>query len=89
MMQKPGCVAQGGVKGKIRSWVAWDDIGVMLYNIKDNRWCGNIGRAHKSNGIFIIADLQESTVDSVFGLAQVMSFTGHMLCCSCARSAFV
>lgn len=50
--------AQGHIQGSIRSWFAWDDIGVMLYNIKDNRWCGNVGRAHKSNGIFIIADLQ-------------------------------
>lgn len=49
---------QGGVQGCIRSWVHWDDIGAMLYNIKDNRWCGNINRAHKSNGIYIIADLQ-------------------------------
>ena len=36
----------------------WDDIGVMLYNIKNNRWCNNIGRFHKSNGIYLIADLQ-------------------------------
>ncbi|DBB12653.1 hypothetical protein WJX82_001501 [Trebouxia sp. C0006] len=49
---------QGGVQGSIRSWVLWDDIGVFLYNIKDNRWCGNIGRAHKSNGIYLIVDLQ-------------------------------
>ena len=59
---KAGLFAQGGMQGRIRSWVAWDDIGVLLYNIRDNRWCGNIGRAHKSNGIFIIADLQEGTV---------------------------
>lgn len=49
---------QGGVQGSIRSWVCWDDIDAILYNIKDNRWCGNINRAHKSNGIYIIADLQ-------------------------------
>lgn len=49
---------QGGVQGSVRSWIIWDDIGVILYNIKDNRWCGNIERAHKSNGIYIIADLQ-------------------------------
>lgn len=49
---------QGGVQGSIRSWVVWDDIGVFLYNIKDNRWCGNIARAHKSNGIYLIVDLQ-------------------------------
>lgn len=33
----------------------------MLYNIMGNRWCGHIGRPHKSNGIFIIADLQAGT----------------------------
>lgn len=49
---------QGGVPGSIRSWVHWDDISVILYNIKDNRWCGNIDRAHKSNGIYVIADMQ-------------------------------
>ncbi len=52
------CILQGGVQGSIRSWVLWDDIAVFLYNIKDNRWCGNIGRAHKSNGIYLIVDLQ-------------------------------
>lgn len=49
---------QGGVQGSIRSWVLWADIGVILYNIKDNRWCGRIGRQHKSNGIYIIVDIQ-------------------------------
>lgn len=49
---------QGGVQGSIRSWVRWDDIGTILYNIKDNQWCGHINRAHRSNGIYIIADLQ-------------------------------
>jgi hypothetical protein len=31
---------------------------VVLYNIRGNRWCGNVLRAHKSNGIFFVADLQ-------------------------------
>ncbi|KAL3150700.1 hypothetical protein ABBQ32_000488 [Trebouxia sp. C0010 RCD-2024] len=52
------CCNQGGVQGSIRCWVHWDDIRVILYNIKDNRWCGNINRAHKSNGIYVIADMQ-------------------------------
>lgn len=46
-------VASGG---GIRSWMAIDD-GVILYNIKDNRYCGNIGRQHRSNGVFYVVDL--------------------------------
>ena len=42
--------AQGGVRGFIRSWVELADVGVLLFNIGGNRWCGNVGRAHKSNG---------------------------------------
>jgi hypothetical protein len=42
--------AQGGVRGFIRSWVELPDVGVLLYNIGGNRWCGNVERAHKSNG---------------------------------------
>ena len=45
--------------GTIRSWTVLDDSGsIFLYNIKGNRFCGNIGRQHKSNGIFFIVDVQ-------------------------------
>lgn len=53
-----GCHLQGREQGRIRSWVEWPEAGLLLLNIKDNRWCGNIGRAHKSNGIYYVVDLQ-------------------------------
>lgn len=49
---------QGGVQGQVRSWVDWPEAGLLLLNMRGNRWCGNIGRAHKSNGIFHVVDLQ-------------------------------
>ncbi|KAK9830391.1 hypothetical protein WJX72_011482 [[Myrmecia] bisecta] len=49
---------EGGTQGTIRSWMHWPELDVVLFNIKGNRWCGNVGRAHKSNGIFYIADLK-------------------------------
>lgn len=45
-------------RGGIRSWMTIDD-GVILYNIKDNRYCGNIGREHRSNGVFYVVDLHQ------------------------------
>jgi hypothetical protein len=42
----------------IRSWVLLDQGSVVLYNISGCRFCGNIGREHKSNGIFILVDLK-------------------------------
>lgn len=42
----------GGVHGEIRSWLVQAGSCCVVYNIKGNRWCGNVGRAHKSNGIF-------------------------------------
>lgn len=49
-----------GPRGLIRSWVALDtSCGIMLYNIKGSRYCGNIGRHHKSNGVFYVVDLQQ------------------------------
>lgn len=49
---------QGGVQGQVRSWVDWPEAGLLLLNMRGNRWCGNVGRAHKSNGIFYVVDLQ-------------------------------
>ena len=49
---------QGGMQGQVRSWVDWPEAGLLLLNMRGNRWCGNVGRAHKSNGIFYVVDLQ-------------------------------
>ena len=31
---------------------------MLLLSMAGNRWCANIGRPHKSNGIFYVIDLQ-------------------------------
>jgi len=49
---------QGGVQGRVRSWTVWPEAGLLLLNMRDNRWCANIGRFHASNGIFYVVDLQ-------------------------------
>lgn len=36
----------------------WPEAGLLLLNMKHNRWCGNIGRAHRSNGTFYVISLQ-------------------------------
>jgi hypothetical protein len=50
---------QGGAQGRVRTWtvLGTDNKKVIALNIKGNRWCENIGRAHKSNGIFYIGAL--------------------------------
>ena len=53
---------QGGVQGRVRSWVAAPpETGLLLLNMRDNRWCGNVGRAHRSNGTFYVVDLLGGT----------------------------
>jgi DNA-directed primase/polymerase protein len=48
----------GTARGKIQSWVLMEDCGLVLYTMSTgNRWCGNIGRQHKSNRVFYVVDL--------------------------------
>ncbi|MEW5300383.1 MAG: hypothetical protein WDW36_003318 [Sanguina aurantia] len=49
--------AQGGTRGHVRSWVHLAAAGVLMLNMRGNRWCGNIEAEHKSNGVFIVVDL--------------------------------
>jgi hypothetical protein len=67
---------QGGVQGQVRSWVDWPEAGLLLLNMRGNRWCGNVGRAHKSNGIFYVVDLQAcgDPTDAV-------ALPAYQLCC--------
>jgi DNA-directed primase/polymerase protein len=53
------CSARGGRPGSIRSWVVLDPGDTILYNIKGNRWCGNVEREHRSNGVFYVVDMQQ------------------------------
>jgi DNA-directed primase/polymerase protein len=43
----------------IRSWVSMDNESIIVYNLSGYRYCNNIGREHKSNGVFIVVDLHE------------------------------
>lgn len=43
----------------IRSWVSMDNGSIFVYNLSGYRYCNNIGREHKSNGVFIVVDLHE------------------------------
>ena len=40
---------RGGIQGRIRAWSM--EGGQLSYQMSDNRWCENIGRAHKSNNV--------------------------------------
>jgi hypothetical protein len=51
----------GGRQGRVRSWVYSRASAALLLNMRDNRWCGNVGRPHRSNGIFFWVDLAHGT----------------------------
>ncbi|XP_077999309.1 DNA-directed primase/polymerase protein-like [Glandiceps talaboti] len=44
-------INKGGIQGEIRKWTYFTQGGLIVYDILKNRWCGNIGRQHKSNNI--------------------------------------
>lgn len=46
------------MQGRVRSWVSLDGGSLLLFNMRDNRYCGNVARAHRSNGVFYVVDLQ-------------------------------
>eukprot|EP01116_Phalansterium_solitarium_P006383 TRINITY_DN1867_c0_g2_i1.p3 TRINITY_DN1867_c0_g2~~TRINITY_DN1867_c0_g2_i1.p3 ORF type:complete len:152 (+),score=67.97 TRINITY_DN1867_c0_g2_i1:501-956(+) len=52
-----GKINRGGVQGSLRSWVYFEQSKVLIYNISKNRYCENLGRAHKSNHVFYVVDL--------------------------------
>ena len=41
----------GGVEGLIRRWAYFQQGEMLIYDVIRNRWCHNIGRAHRSNNI--------------------------------------
>ena len=55
------CAGAGGVQGELAGWTLYTAMSGtsyrLQYNVIRNRWCGNVGRAHKSNGIILEADL--------------------------------
>ncbi|GAB4817437.1 hypothetical protein N2152v2_004483 [Parachlorella kessleri] len=50
---------EGGSAGSVRSWALLDGGSLLLFSMRGNRWCGNIGRQHRSNGVFYVVDLQQ------------------------------
>jgi hypothetical protein len=51
------CCLQGGVQGEVRSWLRLP--GSVVFNMKHNRWCGNVERPHKSNGIYYVGECSD------------------------------
>lgn len=49
---------QVGPPGKVRNCVWWPETKLLLFNITGNRYCANIDRQHKSNGVYYIVDMQ-------------------------------
>jgi hypothetical protein len=66
-------LVQNNGRGRIKSWLTYPRsdgdpeagecphcaIGHVLYNIVDNRFCLNVGREHKSNGIYFVCHLAQ------------------------------
>ncbi len=46
--------------GLIRCWYYYTDREILIYEIGNYRFCNNIGREHKSNGIFYVVNLKEA-----------------------------
>ena len=77
--------------------MVWLEAGLLLLNMRENRWCASVGRAHASNGVFYVVDLQarrsaacrcresvqSNDLGGCRGLSQhaVLSFA-PLLCCS-------
>lgn len=53
-----GQINKGGVQGALRRWNYFSSEELMVYDISNNHWCENIGRAHRSNNIMIVVDLK-------------------------------
>merc|ERR1719263_1240559 len=50
--------ASGGAEGWVRSFVSLSARAVV-FNISGTRFCPRIGREHKSNGVYFVADLEQ------------------------------
>ena len=55
-----GLMNRGGAQGELRSW-SWNWHRIV-YQVDKNRWCENVARSHKSNGIMMNADLRNGYV---------------------------
>nr|XP_032816427.1 DNA-directed primase/polymerase protein isoform X4 [Petromyzon marinus] len=50
---------KGGVQGDIRCWKFYEGTGLLVYEATKNRWCENVGRAHRSNNTCYFVDLHQ------------------------------
>ena len=46
----------------IRSWSFFPEYMILIYNISNNRFCYNIGREHKSNGVYYVVDFRINVI---------------------------
>lgn len=53
------CSWPGNSRPILRSWRLLEDVGILTYNIGNNRYCERIQREHKSNHIFIVCYLRK------------------------------
>lgn len=52
-------ITRGRVEGEIWRWAVFTNAGMVVYDIVKNRWCENIGRAHRRNNVIIVVDLRK------------------------------
>ncbi|KAF5838046.1 hypothetical protein DUNSADRAFT_3480 [Dunaliella salina] len=56
------CGTQGGVgSSDYRTWMLALESQTITYTSKNTRWCANVGRQHKSNGVYWVIDLRRGT----------------------------
>lgn len=49
------------MQGHVRTFVYCRASATLLLGVKGNRWCGAVGRAHRSNGVYYVANLADGT----------------------------
>ena len=52
---------QDGAQGRVSRWSVAPGSRTLWLGIRGNRWCGRIGRAHRSNGVYYVVDLEAGT----------------------------
>lgn len=50
-------MSRDGAVARIRKWVYFQEGKIITYDIAGSRFCENVGRHHKSNGVMIVVQL--------------------------------
>ncbi|XP_005100740.2 uncharacterized protein LOC101846888 [Aplysia californica] len=53
-------VSGAGRRGVIRHWTYFPGSDSLIYDIAGSRWCGNVGREHRSNNVMYVVDLRRA-----------------------------